>query len=195
VIAPRRLLAALPLALVGAAAALAAPVAQADVVSINTCNSNTLNQVFSPWADPANYELAPGGDFESSAWSLSGGAQIVSGSEPFAVTGSSGSSSLSLPTGASAVSPSTCVTAAYPDIRFFVSGVGVVGVNVIYGNTVIPSGLVAAGGPWQPGNIVVTGSAIAGVVNGGTANVSIQLIGLSGNPKIDDVYIDPWQRS
>lgn len=192
-IAPRRLLAALPVALLAAAApALVAPAAQANVVSLSTCNSNSLGQVFSPWADPASYELAPGGDFESAAWSLSGGAQRVSGSEPFAVTGSLGSSALSLPAGASAVSPSTCVNAAYPDIRFFVAGTGSVGVNVIYGNTVIPSGVVAAGGSWMPGPVTVTGSAIAGATNGGTASVSIQLTGLSGNPQVDDVYIDPW---
>lgn len=191
---PRRLLAALPAGLFVAVASIAAPAAQASVVDLSACNSNSVAQVFSPWGDPADYELAPGGDFESSSWSLSGGAQLVSGSEPFAVTGSLGSSSLSLPAGGSAVSPSTCVDAAYPDIRFFVAGSGSVAVNVIYGNTVIPSGAVVAGGSWMPGPITVTGSAIAGAANGGTANVSIELVGVSGNPQVDDVEIDPWQR-
>ena len=172
-----------------------APAAQADPVSMSTCNSNTLSQIFSPWGDPSNYELAPGGDFEagSAAWALSNGAAIVSGSEPFAATGSLGNGSLSLPAGATAVSPATCVTAAYPDLRFFVAGTGTVQVSVIYGNTVIPSGTVPAGGSWAPGAIAVTGSAVAAAANGGTAQVSIALTALNGSPLVDDVYIDPWR--
>jgi hypothetical protein len=174
----------------------AAPAAQADApVSLSTCNSNNLSQVFQPWVDPSNYELAPGGDFErgSAPWTLSGGARLVRGGEPFAVTGTLGSTALSLPAGATAVSPSTCVTAAYPDLRFFIAGSGTVQVSVIYGNTVIPAGTVPAGGDWAPGPIAVTGSAVAGAENGGTAQVSIALTALSGNPLIDDVYIDPWR--
>ena len=61
-------------------------------------------------------ELAPGGSFEDSSWSLGGGAQIVPGGEPFGATGSQSTSSLSMPAGSSAQSPSTCVDAAYPSI-------------------------------------------------------------------------------
>jgi hypothetical protein len=200
VITPRRLLLTAPCVALAAAALLAsAPAASSDVLNLSACNNNALSQVFLPWADPAYYELAPGGDFESASWTsapwtLSGGASLVSGSEPFAVTGTLGQSSLSLPAGASAVSPATCVDAAYPDMRFFVAGSGVVQVNVIYGTTVIPAGTVAAAGAWAPSPITVTGSAIAGALNGGTAQVSIQLTALSGDPQVDDVYIDPWGR-
>ena len=191
----RRLFLTAPCAAAALFALAVAPAAQADTVTLTACNSATLTQVFLPWADPSYYELAPGGDFESTSapWTLSGGAAIVSGSEPFAVTGSLGSSSLSLPAGASAVSPSTCVDAAYPDIRFFVAGTGLIQVSVIYGNQVIPAGTVPAGGSWAPGPIAVTGSAVAGALNGGTAQVSIALTALSGNPQVDDVYIDPWR--
>jgi hypothetical protein len=81
------------------------------------CKSSALSQAFAPWGDTSSYELAPGGDFESSSWTLEHGAQLVSGSEPFAATGTLGASSLSLPAGGSAQSPSTCVDAAYPSLR------------------------------------------------------------------------------
>ena len=104
------------------AIALPGSAAQASVIKLSACNLSTLSQPFAPWLDPASYELAPGGDFENTRWKLAGGARRVPGSEPFAATGALGSSSLELPAGTSAQSPSTCVDAAYPTIRFFTSG-------------------------------------------------------------------------
>jgi hypothetical protein len=193
VTSPRRVRSLSCTVIAAVAALAAAPGASADVVTLSACNNNALGQVFSRWTDPANYELAPGGTFGDSSWTLSGGAALVPGGEPFAVSGSLSSNSLSLPAGGSAQSPSTCVDAAYPDIRFFVAGSGVVQVSVIYGNTVIPAGTAAATGSWAPTPIMVTGSAIAGAANGGTAQVSIELTGLSGDPQVSDVYIDPWK--
>jgi hypothetical protein len=170
---------------------LGAPAAQADLVDLGTCNSNALSQPFLPWSDPSSYELAPGGTFSDSSWKLSGRASLVPGGEPWAVTGTPSGSSLSLPWGSSAQSPSTCVTAAYPTIRFFVAGTGVLAVSVVYNGLAIPSGVVVAGGSWAPGPVVITGSAIAGALNGGTAQVSLRLSSVLGNPKVSDVFIDP----
>jgi hypothetical protein len=175
----------------GATALLVAPAAQANVVELNPCNSNALSQPFLRWLDPARYELAPGGAFGDTSWTLRSGASLVSGGEPWAVAGAPSSSSLSLPAGSSADSPATCVNAAYPTIRFFVSGVGVVGVNVVYNGIVIPSGVVVAGRSWAPGPVAVTGSAVTGALNGGTAQMSLRLTGLLGDPKVSDVWIDP----
>jgi hypothetical protein len=178
----------LPLAL------LAAPAAQADLVSLSACNTNALNQSFLRWGDPSYYELAPGGTFADSSWSLSGGAARVPGAEPYAASGSLSSSSLSLPGGSSADSPATCVNAAYPTIRFFVSGWGVIAVSVVYGNLVIPSGVVLGTGAWAPSPVTITGSAIAGALSGGTAQVSLRFTSVLGSPKVSDVFIDPWGR-
>ena len=174
-------------------------IAQADLVNFGTCNSSTLSQPFAPWGDSSSYELAPGGDFESSdfassPWTLSGGAQIVSGSEPYAATGTLGAYSLALPAGAAAQSPSTCVSAADPTIRFFVGGSGTVAVSVVYGSLVIPTGVVAAAGKWIPTPVMSTDSALPGLLSGGTAEVSIRLSGITGSPQVDDVFIDPWRR-
>jgi hypothetical protein len=98
--------------------------AHAALVSVNACDNSTLSQPFTQWADFDYYKLAPGGDFEGalSGWTLSGGAGQGDGSESYGVTGAAGSSSLSLPDGSAAVSPATCVNAAYPTFRFFVRG-------------------------------------------------------------------------
>jgi hypothetical protein len=194
ILAARRLSAAvLALCALGAGALLLVPAANASLVDLTACNSNALSQPFSAWLDPASYELAPGGAFADSSWTLRGGAALVPGGEPWAVAGSLSSHSLSLPAGASATSPATCVNAAYPTIRFFVSGVGVVGVNVVYDGAAIPSGVVTAGGSWAPGPIAVTGSAITGALNGGTAQVSLRLTGVAGDPTVSDVWIDPYR--
>jgi hypothetical protein len=180
----------------GAAAALALPLsaAHADVVNLNPCNGSTLSQAFAPWSDPSWYELAPGGDFESSAWTLADGAQLTAGSEPFAATGTLGSSSLSLPAGASAQSPSTCVDAAYPTVRFFIAGTGLVAVSVIDGGLDIPAGVAVASGNWLPTQVMLTDAPVVAALSRGTAHVSLQLTALTGAPRVDDVFIDPWNR-
>jgi hypothetical protein len=178
----------------GSAAFVVIPagVAQAGLLNFGACNTSALSQPFAPWGDNASYELAPGGDFEASTWSLSGGAAIVPGSEPFAATGTLGQSSLSLPVGASAVSPATCVDAAYPTVRMFVGGTGSVAVSVVYNGIPIPAGVALAGGSWTPTLPMLTQSAVLGVLAGGSAQVKIEVTALTGNPQVDDVFIDPW---
>lgn len=176
--------------------AASASAAQASLINLNACNNSTLSQPFAPWGDNSSYELAPGGDFEmgSPAWSLSGGASIVPGSEPFAATGTLGSSSLSLPAGASAVSPTTCVDAAYPTARYFISGTGLVAVSMVWNGTAIPAGVAVAGGNWAPSPVAITTSPIVGLLSGGTAQVELQFTALAGSPVVDDAFIDPWGR-
>lgn len=180
----------------GVLVALAPPVAaaQAGVVNLNQCNSTALSQPFAPWGDPASYELAPGGDFESPTWMLDGGAQLVAGSEPYAATGTQGSWSLSLPAGSSAQSPATCVDAAYPTIRFFIAGAGSVALTVVDGKLNIPAGIAVASGGWLPTPVMLTDSAVIATTSDGTAQVSLQLTAVTGDPQVDDVFIDPWNR-
>jgi hypothetical protein len=182
----------------GAAAVVLLPasIARADVIDLSACNLSPLSQPFMPWLDPSSYELAPGGDFESSSWQLTGGAQLVRGSEWFDATGTRGGSSLSLPAGASAESPATCVDAAYPTVRMFTSGTGLVAVSVVYGDLTIPAGvLVSLGGGWQASLPTLTESALVAATQDGSAQVSIKLTTLLGNVRVDDVFVDPWNRS
>lgn len=187
---------------IAASALLVAPAAQAGlvgnlvnhVVNLSTCNTNALSQPFLPWADSASYELAPGGTFDDGSWTLNGGASLVPGGEPWAVTGTQSSSSLSLPAGSSADSPSTCVTAAYPTARYFVGGTGVLAVSMVYDGLPIPAGLAVAGGSWAPSPVAVTASAITGALNGGTAQVSLRFTSVAGDPQVSDVFVDPHSR-
>jgi hypothetical protein len=163
-----------------------------SLINLNPCNPSALSQPFAQWSDFAYYELAPSGDFESPKWTLTDGATRVVGSEPYAATGTLGSHSLSLPAGSSAKSPPTCVDAGYPSIRFFIAGTGSVAVNVVDGGQVIPVGVAVAGGEWSPSPVMLTLSAVMGALSGGTAEVSVTFTGLSGDPQIDDVFVDPW---
>jgi len=191
-----RLLSGLSIAIVLAVAITAVGVssAHAGLINLNPCNSAPVSQPFARWVDPAWYELAPGGGFESSSWSLSGGAHRVAGSEPYEVTGSRGSWSLELPAGSSAQSPQTCVDGAYPSARFFIAGTGSVAVSIVAGNTVIPAGVAVAGSRWTPSPVMLTSAAVVAALSDGVAQVSLRVRALSGDPRIDDVYIDPWCR-
>ncbi len=194
----RRLLAGLAaVAVLAALTAIVVPVssAQAGVVDLSACNLSPLSQPFLRWLDPASYELAPGGDFESAVWSLRSGAVRVPGSEPFAATGTLGAWSLSLPAGASAQSPATCVDAAYPTIRFFASGTGLLEVNVVYGGLTLPAGVAVVAGGWSPSPVMLTSSALATLTSDGSAQVSLQFAGVAGDVRVDDVFVDPWNRS
>ena len=194
----RRLLAGLSVASVlGALAAVFVPVssAQASVIDFNACNTSPLSQPFARWLDPASYELAPGGDFESAGWSLHGGAARVPGSEPFAATGALGSWSLRVPAGASAQSPATCVDAAYPTIRFFASGAGLLAVNVVYGDVTLPAGVAIVAGGWSPSPVMLTSSALVALTSDGSAQVSLRFTTVAGDVRVDDVFVDPWNRS
>ena len=74
-----------------AATAFSVPAANAGLISGllgGNCPTGGT-QVFAPWQDYANYNLAPNGGLESgtTGWSVSGGASVVSGNQPFAVRG------------------------------------------------------------------------------------------------------------
>jgi hypothetical protein len=179
---------------IATALALPASPARADLINLSACSPSALGQPFAPWGDLASYELAPGGDFETSAWALYGGAHRVHGSEPYAATGTLGGWSLSLPMFSSAQSPPTCVDAAYPTVRFFIGGTGAVALSLVDGPLVIPAGVALAGDTWQPSPVMLTTSPVVALLSGGTAQVSVRMTAVLGDPKVDDVFIDPWNR-
>jgi hypothetical protein len=184
-------------------AAFSAAPAQAALISAGACNGAALSEPFQRWADSTQYELAPGGDFEGSlaGWTLSAGAQRVSGSEPYGASGSVGSYSLALAAGATAQSPFTCVNASYPTFRFFARDQGpasAVLVQVVYqtplGLISLPLGAVALSGEWQPTLPMLTGSVAGAALSGGTAQVALRFTALTGASRIDDVFVDPHCR-
>lgn len=178
----------------GATSAIPVSDAGANPINLSACNPSALSQPFARWGDLASYELSPGGDFETAAWTLNGGAHRVAGSEPYAATGTRGYRSLALPAGSSAQSPLTCVDAAYPSVRFFISGTGSAALTVVDGSLAIPAGVAVAADNWQPTPVMVTTSAVMAATSNGVAQVSLRITALTGSPVIDDVFIDPWFR-
>jgi hypothetical protein len=170
--------------------------AQAALISTGACDNSALTQPFQRWGDTSPYKLIPGGSFESGApgWTLSNGARVVAGSEPYGVSGSVGNASLYLPAGASAQSPITCVNAAYPTFRFLARNdwlLSTVLVQVVYGGLPLPVGAVALSSQWKPTLPMLTASAVPGLLDGGTTPVAVRFTALLGASHVDDVFVDP----
>src|SRR3954454_8340599 len=110
-----------------AALAVSAAPAQGGLISgltgilVPSCSSTS--QVFSQFGDSSWYYPVPNQGFESGAtgWSLSGANSVVSGNEPWQVSGN-GSHSLTLGSGATATSAPTCISVLAPHIRLFADG-------------------------------------------------------------------------
>jgi hypothetical protein len=185
-------------------AVLSGAPARAALITTDACDNATLSQPFANWNDSNEYKLIPGGSFESGAsgWTLSHGAKIVSGSEPFGATGSVGASSVYLPAGASVTSPSTCVDAAYPTFRFFARNNGLLStvlVSVVYrlpllGQVAVPVGPVALSSAWSPSLPMLTASVLTGLLHGGTVPMAVRFTAVTGSSQVDDVFVDPHMR-
>jgi hypothetical protein len=172
-----------------AALALAAPANAA------TCAGKS-GQPFLPWGDANFYELAPNGTLESTnGWTLSGGARLVSGSEPFAVTGRLGRYSLAIPAGGVAISPAMCLDEARPTFRFFArSAAGA----LLHAEAlaekpaqVADLGYASATTAWGPVAPMATGASGLLVDRKGTVAVRLRFSAAGGDFQIDDVFVDP----
>lgn len=203
------------LAIGAAAAALlcAAPAANAGLLveSAGSCEHANLENPFTPWLDPMNYELVPGGDFEGATdgWKLNG-ASVKAGNERFYVAGADDSRSLTLPPGASATTPVMCAGLAEPTLRFFAKGrsssllggaLSSVRVDVLFEDKLgvlksLPIGAAALSPEWNPSlPLPVTVNLLALLPNDSTP-VSFRFTAQgSATWQIDDVYLDPSRRS
>jgi len=187
-----------------AAAALGAlalsPVANA---ASTACPATTTSTPFAAWGDTSSYWLVPDGDFESqpSGWTLAGGASRVAGSDPFAITGTLGSSALGLPAGSSAESPSLCVEATERTYRFMGHGENAeatVRPELVYegwfGRVAIPGRTVTLKSAWEPSPILHTGAMLVSAISGGSVHLQLRFTTLTGRAVIDDVFVDPRMR-
>jgi hypothetical protein len=189
-----------------AAAAFSVPAANAGLIDGllgGNCPSGGT-QVFAPWGDLAHYYLGPNGSFEfgSYGWSLSGGASIVSGNEPFLPTGTH---SLALPSGSSALSPAVCLGPDQLYIRMFGKDLGGTDkglrvrvywyglLNQLLGAT--DYAVFSPGGDWAPTSKLSTAGGLQvpllPLVGSTTARVEITPLGSGSKWQIDDFYVDP----
>ena len=192
--------------LVVGALALCAAAVQPAGASLDSCSTAPLSHPFAPWLDPGSYSLAPNGGFENGAagWSLSGGAGVVAGNEPFDVGSPSDSSSLSLSNGSSAATSPVCVGLLDPTMRFFAKGslLSTLRVDVLYTDAsgkqrAQTIGVVLGTGVWQPTLPTLILANLAGLplVTNGEVSVSFRFTPQGGSWQIDDVYIDPLKGS
>jgi hypothetical protein len=191
------------------AATIAAMAATTGAASAAVLCPNPTSQPFAAWNDPASYALAPDGGFEAGApgWTLTGGAKIVAGNEPFAASGA-GSHSLSLPAGSSATSPPMCIGLVSTAMRAFIANSGSAAsrlhVQIIYnggagalvgglgaGLGISDEGTFSSGAAWAPMSMPVT--MLGGALPLLTPTVQFRFTPLAsgGGWRIDDVYLDP----
>jgi hypothetical protein len=197
------------LATLAATAAAVAGTASPAQAALGLACPTPTSQPFLPWGDDDAYALAPGGNFESgtAGWTLSGGAQIVSGNESFHVGGADQSHSLSLPAGSSATSPPMCIGLLSSSMRLFTSNAGApaskLRVQVVYGGGagallgaagatlgVSDTGTLVSGSAWQPSPHIAMLGGLAPLL---TSYVQFRFTPLdtAGSWRIDDVYLDP----
>jgi hypothetical protein len=165
------------------------------------CDPNS-SKVFASWGDRSNYMLMPGGTFEAGApaWTLSRGARIVPGNEPYYLNSRSDSRSLYLPDGASATTPTMCFAAGDWHLRFV--SVGSHNRNNVRVTVMVPSllgllsvldgGTVRSDGTWDPSpQVSLLLSNVGGLLT--TRAIAFRFTATDGASQIDDVYLDPWK--
>lgn len=185
------------------AAGLAVPAASAGNAKtlslLPSCGAKSYP--FKPWGDGDAYCAFPNLGFESGAagWTLKGKAAVVSGNEPWHVSGA-GTHSLELGPGATATSSPLPVSLLDPWIRLFAHGNGANGslrVQVVFhgllGNLtgLLNVGTLSTGSysSWQPTAPVP--SLLALPLFTSTAQVVLTAQQSSGSWQVDDVYLDP----
>jgi hypothetical protein len=195
-------------AAIATAAVLAAPASAGILTATATdCGDETLTRPFAQFGDQANYKLVKGGSFEGGAtdWTLTRGAKVVSGNEPWKVGGSSHAKSLVLPAGSTAISPVSCVGLAEPTLRFFAKknraallGVSTLAVSVYVKTSLglvvpVPVGVVLGNGQWKATPPMLIIANLLPLLPGDRTPVAFQFTPILGDWQIDDLYVDPFR--
>jgi hypothetical protein len=195
-------------AAIATAACFAAP-ASAGILtaSASDCGDETLTKPFAAFGDQAYYKLVRNGAFETGTdgWTLTRGAKVVTGNEPWKVGGSTHGKSLVLPAGSSAISPVSCVGLAEPTLRFFVKknrapllGISSLAVSVYVKTSLglvvpVPVGVVLNDGRWKPTSPMLIVANLLPLLPGDRTPVAFQFTPVLGDWQIDDVYVDPFR--
>jgi hypothetical protein len=195
----RRVRVILALAVAATTATLVVGVAPAGA-GLGIACPNPTSVPFAPWSDYANYAFMPDGGFESAAsgWTLTGGASVRGGNESFYVHSSSDRSSLSLPAGSSATTPTMCIGLLSTKMRFVAAGDrnAKVKVQIIYRGLlssvlgILDGGTIDTSGAWEPSPQMTM---LGGLLPLLTQGVQFRFVAVNGSSTLDDVYLDPMK--
>ena len=198
---------ALPLVLAASLLFAATANAGALVNRAPSCDGQPLSQPFLPWADMASYTPAPGGTAESKGtWTLTGGASVAQGNEPWNVHSATDKRHLALPAGSSATTDAMCVGIDDPTIRFFARPDGVdarsaLAVDVLFetarGDVASARiGSITAAGGWSPSPAFPVTANLLALLPGNHTPVAFRFTPLGSTAwSVDDVYVDPFGRT
>lgn len=194
------------LALLVALATMVTPSAEAGLIGTGPASGcDTASKVFARWGDQSNYLLVPGGSFEAGgpAWSMSGGAKVVAGNEPFYARNASDTRSLYVPSEGAALSPTVCFGLGDWHARFFVRNVGSargslkvdVAVKSLLGLvSILDGGSISASGEWSPSpRIGLTLTNLTSLLGVKAISFRFRAVGSGAAFQVDDVYLDPWK--
>jgi hypothetical protein len=165
---------------------------------------------FLQWLDIAQYGLVDNGHLErTDGWTLTGGAKLVAGNEPYFVHSRGDSRSLSLPRGSSATTPWTCMGVLDPTLRFFAvnsgSPLSLLAVEALLRDATgrqraLPIAALPGLPWWLPTLPLPVLQNVTGLLqlDGLTTEVAFRFTPTSGLLwagawRIDDVYVDPWR--
>jgi hypothetical protein len=188
-----------------ASSALAAP-AHAGVLttSATDCHDGVVTQPFAAWHDASYYKSVATFEHGTAGWTLTGGAKVAAGNEPWHVGATGDSASLALPAGSTATTPPVCVGLSEPTLRFFtrrdsglLSTLAVtVQVQTSLGLWVtVPLGA-DLGGAWHPSaQMLVVANLLPLLPPDRTAVRFTFAPLLGGSWRVDDVYVDPLHRA
>lgn len=191
---------------VAAVGAVIAPGALADAYddAAASCGQPlALEQPFLPFGDPLSYFLLRNGSFESGAadWGLTGAATLIEEDEPDFVDSSDDSTALLIPRGSAATSAPVCVSVLTPTIRFFTRTNNAAGarlkIEAVFKDSdgkvkALPVAMIAASTKWAPTEpLPLLLTAIAAVSQQNALGVSFRFTAVTGNWKIDRIYVDP----
>jgi hypothetical protein len=187
-----------------AASATVLLVCAAPAAASAACPTSATSHPFTQFGDSAAYSLVPGGSFEAGTpgWALSN-AGVVSGNESYKVAG--GSRSLAIQPNGSAVSPTLCVSTAYPTFRFFArrtSGSwGVLNVILRWTDSAGTThdttvAAIQSGTSWTVTPLLKLATTLP--LTQASSSLSARLVfkpePYGGAWAIDDVYVDPYSR-
>jgi hypothetical protein len=167
---------------------------------VNECVPSAMSLPFVGLGDLRTYVLAPNGNFSDvsgGGWQFTGGAKVVSATRPLVGAGGV----LSVPAGATALSPLMCVDLDYPTARTWTGGTGSLDINVVYpdsqkGLSPKSVGSVAGlkTGSWKLSSDFDVKPQIGGKY-AGWRRVSFLLTNTSKSGiQVDDFYVDPRMR-